>query len=91
LEKPSTQIPWIRFYEYGNERLFDLLTLFTGMDVSFSGLLSYIEERADKLLNSGEYNKAANPLSFLSISVFWIRMDPDCWLLNPKSYETDYK
>jgi hypothetical protein len=30
------------------------------MDVSFSGLLSYIEERADKLLNSGEYNKAAS-------------------------------
>jgi tRNA A37 threonylcarbamoyltransferase TsaD len=28
------------------------------MDVSFSGLLSYIEERAEKLLQSGEYTKA---------------------------------
>ncbi|CAL4064832.1 unnamed protein product, partial [Meganyctiphanes norvegica] len=28
-----------------------------GMDVSFSGILSYLEERADKLLKSGEYTK----------------------------------
>jgi hypothetical protein len=46
---------------HGIERLAVELALFSGMDVSFSGLLSYIEERADKLLNSGEYNKAANP------------------------------
>ena len=29
-----------------------------GMDVSFSGILSYIEERAEKLLKSKEYTKA---------------------------------
>ena len=29
-----------------------------GMDVSFSGILSYIEDRAEKLLKTGEYNKA---------------------------------
>jgi len=28
-----------------------------GMDVSFSGILSYLEERVDKLLKSGEYTK----------------------------------
>lgn len=28
-----------------------------GMDVSFSGILSYLEERANKLLKSGEYTK----------------------------------
>jgi len=28
-----------------------------GMDVSFSGILSYLEERADKLLKTGEYTK----------------------------------
>ena len=26
-----------------------------GMDVSFSGILSYIEEKAEKLLDTGEY------------------------------------
>jgi hypothetical protein len=45
---------------YGSGRSTDQLALFSGMDVSFSGLLSYIEERAEKLLNSGEYNKAAS-------------------------------
>ena len=29
-----------------------------GMDVSFSGILSYIEDRAEKLLKTGEYTKA---------------------------------
>ena len=29
-----------------------------GMDVSFSGILSYLEDRADKLLKSGEYTKS---------------------------------
>lgn len=29
-----------------------------GMDVSFSGILSYLEERAKKLLKSGEYTKS---------------------------------
>lgn len=33
-----------------------------GMDVSFSGILSYLEDRADKLLKSGEYTK--NDLCF---------------------------
>jgi len=28
-----------------------------GMDVSFSGLLSYLEDRADKLIDSGQYTK----------------------------------
>lgn len=28
-----------------------------GMDVSFSGLLSFIESKADDYLNSGEYSK----------------------------------
>jgi hypothetical protein len=34
----------------------------SGMDVSFSGLLSYIEERAEKLLKSGEYTKVTGHL-----------------------------
>lgn len=29
-----------------------------GMDVSFSGILSYLEDRVDKLLKSGEYTKS---------------------------------
>ena len=29
-----------------------------GMDVSFSGILSYIEDRADKLLTEGGFTKA---------------------------------
>lgn len=29
-----------------------------GMDVSFSGILSYLEDRAKKLLNSGQYTKS---------------------------------
>ncbi|XP_045139137.1 probable tRNA N6-adenosine threonylcarbamoyltransferase [Portunus trituberculatus] len=29
-----------------------------GMDVSFSGILSYLEDRADKLLKSGQYTKS---------------------------------
>ena len=29
-----------------------------GMDVSFSGILSYIEDRAEKLLKTGEYTEA---------------------------------
>merc|ERR1719347_1071508 len=29
-----------------------------GMDVSFSGILSFIEERADRLISEGQYTKA---------------------------------
>ena len=28
-----------------------------GMDVSFSGILSFLEEKADKLISSGQYTK----------------------------------
>ena len=40
------------------------------MDVSFSGLLSYIEERAEKLLQSGEYTKAASKI-FSPLFISW--------------------
>ena len=40
------------------------------MDVSFSGILSYLEEKADKLISTGEYTKVEifkDILKFISI------------------------
>ncbi len=58
-----TKCPWSGVNEYlmWIRKISWPVGIVSGIDVSFSGLLSYIEERADKLLNSGEYNKAANP------------------------------
>lgn len=39
------------------EKLLQLPYTVKGMDVSFSGILSYLEERAAALLNSGDYTK----------------------------------
>ncbi|CAH1780367.1 unnamed protein product [Owenia fusiformis] len=40
------------------EKYLELPYVVKGMDVSFSGLLSFIEERADGLISSGEYTPA---------------------------------
>lgn len=39
------------------KRFLQLPYVVKGMDVSFSGILSYLEEKAEKLISSGEYTK----------------------------------
>lgn len=39
------------------KRFLQLPYVVKGMDVSFSGILSYLEEKADKLVSTGEYTK----------------------------------
>lgn len=40
------------------EKFFELPYAVKGMDVSFAGILSYLKDRAPKLLKSGKYSQA---------------------------------
>jgi len=50
------------------------------MDVSFSGILSYIEKRSHELLNSGEYSPEDLCFS-LQETVFAMLVETTGWLL----------
>lgn len=52
-----------------------------GMDVSFSGILSYIEKQSNQLLNSGEYS--AEDLCFsLQEVLFAMLVETTGWLFS---------
>lgn len=51
-------IPYFRNLNFSGKKFLPLPYVVKGMDVSFSGILTFIEEKGHKYLKSGEYTEA---------------------------------